>query len=331
MRIIVDAMGGDNAPNAVVEGTILAAERMPVQFVLVGRTADILNSLNALGLDNIPNGIEIANADDVITQDDEPSNAIRTKKGSSMVIALNMLKESGDAMLSAGNTGALLAGATLIVKRIKGIRRAALAPILNIGNGEQRIIIDCGANIDCTPEYLLQFGLMGSAYAKGVLGKENPKIGLLNIGAEETKGMPLQKESFELLSTAKNEGKINFVGNVEARDIFSDIADVVVCDGFSGNIMLKSIEGTGLFIVKNLKSIIYRNWLTKLAGGILKRGISDLKKTMDYTEIGGSVLLGISKPVIKAHGSSNAKAICNALLQAVKAAESGFVNLVVSS
>lgn len=325
MKIIVDAMGGDNAPFEIVKGAIQATNDFDADIILVGRGEEILRCIERLGMKNIPKGIEIAHTSEIVTMEDDPASVIREKKDSSMTVALNILKDGGgDALVSAGNTGALLSGATLIVKRIRGIRRAALAPVLpdDFGNS---IIIDSGANTECTPEYLVQFAYMAASYSRNVLGKRDPRIALLNIGTEESKGLPLQKETYGLLREAKAKGKLNFVGNIEGRDVLERVADVIVCDGYSGNILLKSMEGTALYIVKSLKGIFTKNIMTKLAALIVKKEILSLKKRLDYAEVGGSVLLGISKPVVKAHGSSDAIAIKNAIGQAIKMASSNFV------
>jgi glycerol-3-phosphate acyltransferase PlsX len=325
MKIIVDAMGGDNAPGALISGAAMAAVDFDVTVVLVGRGEEILLSMKELGLEDIPTGVEIANATEVVDMHDDPGAVIRAKKDSSLVVGMNMLHNGeGEAFLSAGSTGAILAGATLLVKRIRGVRRAALAPVLPCADGH-RIIVDSGANTDCTPEYLLQFAYMGAAYAKHVLGKPNPAVGLLNIGTEDTKGMQLQRDSYVLLKDAHSAGKLNFIGNVEARDVFFGELDVIVCDGFSGNILLKSMEGMAMYLVRQLKEVYARNFKTKLGGFLVKKHIHAMKKAMDYTEVGGGVLLGVQKPVLKAHGSSDAKAIRNAIGQAVKMAGSDFV------
>ena len=233
-----------------------------------------------------------------------------------MVVGLQMLRDGqGDAFVSAGSTGALLSAATLIVKRVKGIRRAAMGPVVPTKNGGA-ILIDCGATADCTPEFLLQFAFMGSFYAKKVLKLENPRVALLNIGAEDTKGGELQKKVYPLLMQAGAEGYINFIGNIEARDVPLGGADVIVSDGFSGNILLKGIEGTALFMSDMMKDLFKKNLLTKLAAGLCMSGIKAFKKKLDYRETGGTALIGLNKPVIKAHGSSDALAIRNAIRQA---------------
>ncbi len=320
MKIIVDAMGGDNAPMEVVKGAIQAVEEVKAEIILVGNAEAILRCVQELGLQNLPKGLEIANASDVVTMEDDPARAVRDKKDSSMAVMLYKLRDGdADAAVSAGSTGALLSGATLVVKRVRGVRRAALAPILPSKTGGC-VLIDCGANAECSAEYLQQFAYMGKILAQSYLGKNNPKIGLLNIGTEETKGGSMQKETFALLTGDAQAGKLDFVGNVEARDVFSGACDVLVTDGFSGNVMLKAIEGTAIYMGDGLKQVFYKNGLSKLAGALVKSSLREFKKSMDYTEVGGTVFLGINKPVVKAHGSSNAKAICSAIRQAAKLA-----------
>ncbi len=320
MRIIVDAMGGDNAPMEIVKGAIQAVEEVKAEIVLVGNAEAILRCVQELGLQNLPKGLEIANASDVVTMEDDPARAVRDKKDSSMAVMLYKLRDGeADAAVSAGSTGALLSGATLVVKRVRGVRRAALAPILPSKTGGC-VLIDCGANAECSAEYLQQFAYMGKILAQSYLGKKNPKIGLLNIGTEDTKGGAMQKETFALLTKDAQAHKLDFVGNVEARDVFSGVCDVLVTDGFSGNVMLKAIEGTAIYMGDGLKQVFYKNGLSKLAGALVKGGLREFRKSMDYTEVGGTVFLGINKPVVKAHGSSNAKAICSAIRQAAKLA-----------
>jgi glycerol-3-phosphate acyltransferase PlsX len=321
-------MGGDNAPGAMVEGAVIAAESLNANIVLVGKGEEILKSLRNLKIGDLPSGIEIADAPDVISMRDDPTAAIRSMKNSSMVVALNMLKDGGgDALLSAGSTGALLAGSTLILRRISGVRRAALAPIMPAAFSNA-ILIDCGANVDCSPEMLRQFAYMGGLYAKLVLGKSYPRIGLLNNGTEEGKGPELQRDTYRLLEEDDKNGKINFVGNIEARDIFDGAIDVIVSDGFSGNILLKTIEGMGMFTLKTLKSLLTGSKKVALAGLMLKDSFAEFKRDVDYTETGGAVLLGVTKPVIKAHGSSNGNAAFNAIRQAVTCARSGYVDAI---
>ena len=323
MRIILDAMGGDHAPQAPVMGAVQAAKDFGAEITLVGRGEAILEVLRANGIDTLPAGIEIANADDVVDMHDDPARVIRQKPNSSMVKGLKMLSDGqGDAFISAGSTGALLTGATLLVKRVKGIRRAAMGPAMPNKAGGKTIILDCGANAECTPEFLLQFGLIGFLYAKKNLGVANPKVGLLNIGTEDTKGTPLQKEAYALLKDAGEKGLINFVGNVESRDVPLGAVDVIVCDGFAGNVLLKSIEGTAMFMGSLMSRMFKKNLLSKLAALLVMKDIKAFKKLLDYREIGGTPFLGIRKPVIKAHGSSDALAFRNAVHQAMEAANS---------
>ena len=322
MRILVDAMGGDLAPKAAALGAIRAAQELGTEVVLVGRGEAILQCLKENGVETLPKGVEIANAEDVVDMHDDPAAVVRKRKDSSMVVGLRMLAEGGgDAFISAGSTGALLTAATLVVKRIKGIRRAAMAPQIPTKTGREAVLIDCGATADCTPEFLLQFAFMGSYYAEKVLGIENPRVALLNIGAEDSKGGELQKAVYPLLKQAGETGAINFTGNIEARDVPLGGADVVVADGFSGNILLKGIEGTALFMASMMKNMFKKNVLTKLAALLCMDGVKAFKKKMDYRETGGTALIGLSKPVIKAHGSSDALAIRNAIRQAIGAVE----------
>ena len=321
MKIIIDAMGGDHAPLAPVLGAIEAVRTYGSQITVVGRGEEILNVMKQNGIDTLPEGLEIANAEDVVDMHDDPANVIRKKPNSSMVVGLKMLAEGqGDAFISAGSTGALLTGATLIVKRVKGIRRAAMGPAMPNKTGGKTVILDCGANAECTPEFLLQFGLVGSLHAKATYGVENPKVGLLNIGTEDTKGTPLQKEAYSLLQQASDKGLINFVGNVEARDVPLGAVDVVVCDGFAGNVLLKSIEGTAMFMGSLVSKMFKKNLVSKLSAALVMKDIKAFKKLLDYREIGGTQFLGIQKPVIKAHGSSDQIAFRNAVRQAEEAA-----------
>ena len=315
-------MGGDLAPEAAVLGALDANRDFGAQVTLVGKSEEILEILRKSGCNNLPEGMEIAGAEDVVDMHDDPSKVIHQRKNSSMVIGLRMLAQGqGDAFVSAGSTGALLTGATLLVKRIKGIRRASMGPSMPNKKGASTVIVDCGANAECTPEFLLQFGLVGSAYAKKRLGVENPKVGLLNIGTEDSKGTQLQKDAYALLTEASQKGLVNFVGNVEARDVPLGAVDVVVCDGFSGNVLLKSIEGTAMFVGSLMKKMFKKNALSKLGYLLCSSGVKDMMKLLDYHEIGGTQLLGIQKPVIKAHGASDRLAFRNAIRQALEAAE----------
>ena len=316
MKIIVDAMGGDNAPLEIVRGALDANRNHGVEIILVGRTAEVLKAVEACGQKSLPAGVEIA---------DDPAMAFKQKPDSSLTVGLNLLKDgAGDAFVSAGSTGALLSGATLVVKRIRGIRRAAMGPQIPTAGG-RAVLCDCGANAECTPEYLLQFAYLGSYYAQRVMGIEKPRVGLLNIGAEEEKGDTLRHETYALLKEAGEAGRIHFIGNVEANEAMMGTADVIVTDGFTGNVMLKTMEGVGKFLLKSLKEMFLSSTKTKLAAGLVKGDLGQMKKLLDPSEVGGTPFLGIQKPVIKAHGGSNARAIENAVLRAKEYAESGFI------
>lgn len=325
MKIIVDVMGGDHAPHAPIRGALQAVKEYGIEVILVGRGEEILSVLHEDGISDLPAGVEISHAGQVIDMCDNPATAFKEKKDSSMTVGLNLLKDgTGDAFVSAGSTGALLSAATLLTKRIKGIRRAAMCPVVPTGSGGA-VLVDCGATAEGTPEFLLQFAFMGSYYAERVLGRPEPKVGLLNIGAEPSKGTDLQREAYVLLQKAGEEGRLNFVGNVEAREAVEGAVDVIVADGYSGNIFLKTMEGAGIFMGRQLKKMLTKNVLTKVAALILKGGIKEFKKLLDSNEVGGTALVGISKPVIKAHGSSNDYAIKNAIRQAVDFSKSGII------
>lgn len=319
MRVIIDAMGGDNAPQAPVLGAVRARRELGVDVTLVGQKEEIARYLGK------EKGIDIVDAREVVTMEDDPSTATRRKKDSSMAVALTLLKEGrGDAVVSAGSTGALLTGATLTVKRIRGIRRAALAPVIPNG-GKGVMLIDCGANVECTSEYLLQFAFMGSFYMKNIMGIRDPKVGLLNNGTEESKGGELQKQSYALLKKAADEGRINFIGNIEGSAALTGAVDVLVTDGFTGNILLKGSEGMIKFLMGQLKGVFLSSTKNKLAALALKGDFAKLKDMMDVNKIGGTAMLGISKPVIKAHGSSNDEAVFSAVRQAVAFAQAGVI------
>ncbi len=326
MRIIIDAMGGDNAPEAVVKAAVKAAGELKCDITLVGRE-EIIKPL--LG-DNA--NVGLVHAPEVVSMEDAYAMSVVSKKDSSMMKALNMLKDGeADAVISAGSTGALLTGATLIVRRIKGIKRAALATVYP-REGGYGLLLDSGANAECTAEMLVQFALMGHCYAKAQFGLDRaPRIGLLNNGTEEGKGTATIKEAYTLLKDYSQKGVIDFIGNVEGRDLFAGQADVVVCDGFSGNIALKTIEGTAYYIMNNLKKAFYKNALTKLCALGVKSGVSGLKKSLDYREVGGVPFLGTRGVVIKAHGSSDERAFYNAIAQAMKCVESGYISEIESS
>lgn len=317
MKLIVDAMGGDNAPLEILKGCELAVKEYGYEILLTGKS-EIIKSCAAENSISLA-GMDIVDAPQVIAMEDHPDCIMKAKNDSSMAEGLRRLAAGeGDAFVTAGSTGAAVIGSTFIVKRIKGIKRAALATILPNDNGGHFMVLDVGANVECRPEALVQFGVMGSEYMKGFLDIENPRVALLNVGTEDTKGGSLQTEVFAMLK----EKPLNFIGNVEARDLLFGAADVVVCDGFSGNILLKSIEGVAQFIMKNLKSAFKKNAMTMLSAAMMKGSLTEFKKKLDYTEVGGAPLMGISKPVIKAHGNSKAKAFKNALHQAALYADS---------
>ena len=285
----------------------------------------MLKAVEACGQKSLPAGVEIKDAKEVVEIADDPAMAFKQKPDSSLTVGLNLLKDgAGDAFVSAGSTGALLSGATLVVKRIRGIRRAAMGPQIPTAGG-RAVLCDCGANAECTPEYLLQFAYLGSYYAQRVMGIEKPRVGLLNIGAEEEKGDTLRHETYALLKEAGEAGRIHFIGNVEANEAMMGTADVIVTDGFTGNVMLKTMEGVGKFLLKSLKEMFLSSTKTKLAAGLVKGDLGQMKKLLDPSEVGGTPFLGIQKPVIKAHGGSNARAIENAVLRAKEYAESGFI------
>ena len=302
MKIIVDAMGGDNAPLEIVKG-----------------------ALEECGEKTVPQGVEIANATQTVEMCDDPATVFRHKKDTSMGVGLTMLRDGkADALVSAGSTGALLTGATLITKRVRGIRRAAMAPVIPTTTG-RAVLIDCGANAECTPEYLVQFAYLGNFYAKRVLGIGTPRVGLLNIGAEDSKGTDLQKQTLVRLREADAAGHLHFIGNIEAKEAIKGGCDVIVTDGFSGNILLKTMEGVGSFAGSALKGMFKKNLLTKLAALAVMPGLRDFKAQLDPNKVGGTAFIGISKPVIKAHGASNAEAIENAVGQAKQFAQSGLI------
>lgn len=325
MRLIIDAMGGDFAPKAPVLGAVQAIQTYGCQVILVGPEELIRKTLAENGINELPEGLSIQNATQVIEICDNPSTAWRRKKDSSLTVGMNLLNAGeGDAFLSAGSTGAILTGATFLVKRIPGIRRAAVAPVIPTASG-QAILIDAGANAECTPEYFLQFACMGHFYAQKLLGLEKPRVGLLNIGAEPSKGSEHYKTVHQLLQQASNNGHIHFIGNVEGNSAIQGTADVIVCDGFVGNIFLKTFEGTASFLLHQLKDVFYTNAATKVGALLVKKHLTGMRKQLDPREVGGTVLLGIQKPVIKAHGSSDAYAICSAAGQAISFAEANLI------
>ncbi|MDZ5474376.1 phosphate acyltransferase PlsX [Bacillus sp. 31A1R] len=308
MKLAIDAMGGDNAPKEIVLGAMKAIQAFPdLHIILVGNETDILAHLTN------EDRITIVHTDEVILATDEPVRAVRRKKDSSMVLAAKLVADGeADGCISAGNTGALMAAGLFVVGRIEGIERPALSPTLPTIGGEGFLLLDVGANVDAKAEHLLQNAIMGSIYCEKVRGISNPRVGLLNIGTEEKKGNELAKQAFELIK----EANLNFVGNVEARDLLDGVADVVVTDGFTGNMVLKTIEGTALSVFKMLKTTLYSSLKTKIAAAVLKPDLMELKTKMDYSEYGGAGLFGLKAPVIKAHGSSDANALYNAVRQA---------------
>lgn len=312
MKIIVDAFGGDNAPLEILKGCSLAVAEYGCDIILTGNK-DIIKKVaseNSISLNNM----EIEHTEGVISFCDEPTSLLKENRDTSLGKAFDLISNGvGDAVVTAGNTGAAVVGSTLIVKRIKGIKRPALGVLIPSQNGCY-MLIDCGANSDCRADMLEQFAIMGSAYMKEIVGIDNPKVGLVNIGEEETKGTELQIEAFSLLSKAK----VNFVGNIEPRYIPRGDCDVVVCDGFTGNVILKLSEGLVKLFSTTLKSMFKKNILTKLSALFLSSGIKQFKKSFDYSELGGAPILGAKSPIIKAHGSSNAKAIKNAIRQAIE-------------
>ena len=321
ITVAVDIMGGDNSPLELARGAISAANEYGdegLEIILVG-TEDAISALPELP-DNMSTRISAC----FVGMTDDPSTVMKDKKDSSMVLACNLCKEGeADAVVSAGNTGALFTAASLIIRRIKGVRRAALGSVIPLE--KPFVLLDCGANLDATPEVLSLYARMGSIYAENVLDIEKPRVALLNNGTESHKGTPLYKEAYALL--AEDEA-INFVGNIDGKAVPFGECDVLVCDGFTGNVLMKTIEGTAGFIMKELKSIMYANLPSKLAALVLKPGLTRLKNMMDYKTIGGAPLLGVSKPVIKAHGSSDARAFCSACEQAMLFAHGGFIGQV---
>lgn len=308
MKIAIDAMGGDHAPKEIVLGAMKAVEAFSdIHIILVGDESKIKEHLKK------HDRISMIHTDEVILGTDEPVRAVRRKKNASMVLAAQQVADgNADACISAGNTGALMATGLFVVGRIEGIERPALSPTLPTIGGEGFLLLDVGANVDARPDHLLQYAIMGSIYCEKVRGITRPRVGLLNIGTEEKKGNELTKQAFELLKTAN----LNFIGNVEARDLLGGAADVVITDGFTGNMVLKSIEGTALSVFKMLKTALTSSLKSKLAAAVLKPDLVQLKNTMDYSEYGGAGLFGLKAPVIKAHGSSNAQAIYSAIRQA---------------
>ena len=303
MKIIIDAFGGDNAPLEIIKGSALAVKDLGAEIILTGNEAEIkrVASENKISLENI----QIEDCDEVITMEDEPIAVRKTKKNSSMAVGFRLLNEGkGDAFISCGNSGALCVGATTIAGRIKGIKRTAFAPVLPSNSGFF-MLLDGGANVDARPEMLYQFALMGSVYMERVMGVKNPRIGLANVGTEEHKGNDLYRETFKLLS----DSNLNFVGNVEGRDLSEGVCDVVLCDGFTGNLILKTYEGVAITLMKKMKHMFTDSLKGKLAAVLTMKDLKELKKKFDYNQYGGAPILGSAKPVFKAHGDSKAVTI----------------------
>ena len=323
MRIAVDAFGGDNAPLEIVKGAAQASAEYSVEITLTGDKDEILRIIAENNL-SFYGDLIIVDTKDVISMHDDPTSIIKAHADSSMGLAFKELKEDrADAFVSAGSTGAIIVGGTLIIKRIKGVKRPALGGMIPSPDGSY-MLMDMGANAECRPEMLAQFGVMASVYLEKVEKRENPKIGLLNIGTEDTKGDELRKDAYKLLSKSN----INFVGNIESREMPKGVCDAVITDGFTGNIALKLIEGTSITLFKLIKQIMYKSLPNKLAALVLKKDLYSLKRLMDSNEVGGTPLLGVQKPVIKAHGSSNATAIKNAIRQAITFIESDAIKII---
>lgn len=328
MKIVVDAMGGDNAPEAIVKGCILARDEYNVSIILSGREQEIKKILDKNTTNN--KNIDILNAEEIITNDDKPVLALRRKKDSSLVKALNAVKNNdADAIVSAGSTGALLSGGLLVIGRIEGIERPALAPLIPSMKGGFSMLIDSGANVDCKSNFLYDFAIMGDIYMQKVMNISSPRIALANIGTEKGKGNKLTIETYELLENSVL--PINFCGNIEAREILQGKADIIVCDGFVGNMILKTLEGTVKEIMSGLKEELTSSFMSKIGGALIKPSLRNFKSKFDYKEHGGAPLLGVKAPVIKAHGSSNDVAIKNAIRQAKVFCESRVNSLIEES
>jgi glycerol-3-phosphate acyltransferase PlsX len=316
MKIVVDAMGGDHAPEAAVEGAVMAAREYETEIILTGLSDQIHSILNRLDPDHHLS-IQVVHADEVVEMHDSPSKVLRSKRKSSMKIGLDLVKEgTASAFLSAGNTGAVLAYSTIILRPLKGVDRPAIAIQLPTLKGDA-ILLDAGANVDCKTNQLFQFGIMGHVFAEYILGKKNPLVGLLSIGEEDGKGNEIVKEAFQMLKASH----INFIGNVEGKEVYRGNADVIVCDGFTGNVALKISESLAEMIGSNLKRLFKSNWLSKLGYLLLKPKLDEFKKKVDYSETGGAPLLGVNGVVIIAHGSSSPKAIKNAINRARELSE----------
>ena len=326
MRIILDGMGGDNAPAAVVEGAVIASKDIEHEIVIIGQEELIQNELNKYRYN--PKKISVVNAREVITNEEAPVRAVRSKKDSSIVRGINMVKNGeGDIFISAGSTGALLSGGLFFLGRIQGIDRPALASVYPIVGGTPSLLVDAGANAECKPNNLLEFGIMGNIYMEKVIGRENPKVGLVNIGTEAAKGNTLTKAAYELLE----QSDMNFIGNVEAREVPKGVCDVIVCDGFTGNVVLKLTEGLAWNILQVIKKKFTDGVKAKLGAALLIDKLSELKTEFDYSEYGGAPILGVKGPIVKMHGSSSANAVKNTILKGIPYVEEKVVETIQNS
>lgn len=325
MRIIVDGFGGDNAPGEILLGCARAMDELGIDISVAGDKDKLLSSARELGIEDKFSKMEVLHCTDVLTMEDEPESVLKAKSGSSMAVGMQALRDGkGDAFASAGNSGALAMGATMIVKRVKGVKRIAFAPVLPTTK-TPFMISDGGANVVCRPEMLVQFGIMGSVYMEKVMGVKSPRVGLVNVGTEEHKGDDLRKETFALL---KGCGGINFIGNIEPRDIPYGVCDVAVADGFTGNMVLKLYEGTALAMMGMVKDIFKKSVKNKLAAAMIYGDLQGLKKTMDYNSYGGAPLIGAAKPVFKMHGNAKAYAVQSALRLVRDCTQSGYVEAI---
>ena len=324
MRIILDGMGGDNAPEEIVKGAVEAAKEIEDEIIIVGQPNAIEKQLKKCKYKG--EQISVAPAQEVITMEDSPVKAIRHKKDSSLVVGLNMLRDGeGDMFVSAGNTGALIVGSRLLLGRIRGIDRPALASIYpDMTGGDRCMLVDAGASSESKARNMLEYGLMGSVYVEKVWGRANPRVGLVNLGAEESKGTSVTKDAYQMLAASK----LNFIGNVEGRDVPKGVCDVIVCDGFTGNVILKLTEGVSLSIFKLIKDTLKSNVKAMVGGALIKSKLSGLKDEFDYEEYGGAPVLGVSAPVIKMHGSSTARAVKSAILRGMPYAEENVVDII---
>lgn len=320
MKIVIDGFGGDNAPDEVLKGAALAVKELGIEVAVTGDVETLKARMKELSVPE--NGIELVAAQGVITTEDSPKSILKANAGTSMGVAFNMLdRGEADAFISAGSTAAIVLGGTMIAKRIKGVKRPALVPLMPASGGVKYAVMDGGANLDCRPEMLLQFAILGSCFMETTMGVKNPRIGLLNIGTEDEKGRELEHETKKLLEKAP----LNFVGYVEAREAPLGAVDVLITDGFTGNVFLKACEGMGTLMKEGLKGVFFANLKTKLGALMVKKHLDKFVKHMDYKEIGGSPLLGTAKPVFKAHGSSDAKAFFGAFRQAARFVENNAV------